>query len=63
MKVQCSEATYQLLKKLGNFHLECRGSIEIKVHAHMHACTHARMHSSTVSSVCCMYVQWVSGRK
>ena len=31
MKVQASDATAQLLKKIGGFQLECRGSIQIKV--------------------------------
>lgn len=31
MKIQCSEATYTLLDKLGGFQLERRGSIEVKV--------------------------------
>lgn len=31
MKIQCSDTTYQLLNKLGNFHLERRGNIDIKV--------------------------------
>ena len=30
MKIQCSDATYQLLKKQGNFRLDCRGSIDVK---------------------------------
>ena len=30
MKIQCSEATYSLLDKLGGFKLECRGDIDIK---------------------------------
>ena len=31
MHIQCSEATYQLLDKLGGFTLENRGVIEVKV--------------------------------
>ena len=31
MKIQCSDACVQLLKKLGGFRLESRGSIPIKV--------------------------------
>jgi len=31
MKIQCSDATYTLLKKLGRFRLECRGNISVKV--------------------------------
>lgn len=30
MKIQCSEATYNLLDELGGFKLECRGNIDIK---------------------------------
>ena len=31
MHIQCSDATYQLLDKLGGFQLENRGVIEVKV--------------------------------
>ena len=31
MRIQCSDATYQLLSNIGTFNLECRGNIEIKV--------------------------------
>ena len=31
MHIQCSDATYQLLCKLGGFELESRGIIEVKV--------------------------------
>ena len=31
MKIQCSDATYMLLKKLGGFRVECRGNISVKV--------------------------------
>ena len=30
MKIQCSEATYNLLDELGGFKLECRGDVDIK---------------------------------
>ena len=30
MKIQCSDSTYQLLRKHKDFVLECRGAVEVK---------------------------------
>ena len=39
MHIQCSNATYQLLCKLGGFELESRGIIEVKVCTYMYSVT------------------------
>ena len=31
MRIQCSDATYQLLRKRGGFTMECRGGVNVKV--------------------------------